>query len=196
MNLQRFCVKFFAQSGYDINDEHFINIFHQWIRHQKLGGILLDVADYRHVPEGPGIMLITHEINFAMDYNHGRLGLLAQRKLGAGETLSERIVGLVQATAKFGALLEQESRLGGYFKLEGGSFHFQSNDRLLAPNTAEAFTVLQPDLAAATALIYPGRDITLTQVSNDPRDRLTVAVQSGEAVDLKSLLEVTTQVFE
>ncbi|HEX9595476.1 MAG TPA: hypothetical protein VF982_01240, partial [Anaerolineales bacterium] len=72
MDIGRFCIKFFARPGYNIDDAIFIDIFHEWIRLKKLPGILLDVADYRHVPEGPGVMLLTHDINFAMDYSEGR----------------------------------------------------------------------------------------------------------------------------
>ena len=179
MNIERFCVKFFARPGSEVDDAVFIDLFHEWIRHKKLGGILLDVADYRHVPEGPGVMLITHDINFAMDYGGGRFGLFAQRKLGQAGNYRDRILELVRATAAFGALLEQEPRLAGRLSLEGGAFHYLSNDRLLAPNTDEAFAAIEPDLAAAARIIYPGQRIALTRLANAPRDRLAVAVEAG-----------------
>jgi hypothetical protein len=171
-----------------VDDAVFIDIFHEWIRLKKLGGILLDVADYRHVPEGPGVMLITHEINFAMDYSGGRLGLFAQRKLGQGTTPQARILELVRATVALGARLETDPRLAGKLRLEGGSFEFMSNDRLLAPNTKEAYTALWPDVEAAAAVIYPGRTVLLSRVENDPRDRLTIRVEAG-SVDMSELVE-------
>ena len=189
MNLERFCLKFFAHSGAEIDDAIFIDIFHEWIRHKKLGGILLDVADYRHVPDGPGIMLITHEINFAMDYGSGRFGLYAQRKLGRGQNQVNRILELIRATAAFGALLENDPRLTGALKLEAGNFHFISNDRLLAPNRLETFDELRPALHKAAALVYPGQAVSLTRLDNDPRDRLTVAIDSGLSLGIGALLE-------
>lgn len=189
MNLDRFCLKFFAQPGADVDDAVFIDIFHEWIRLKKLGGVLLDVADYRHVPGGPGVMLITHEINFAMDYTEGRFGLLAQRKLGHETGHQARILELARATVAFGALLETDPRLAGRLKLEAGRFHYQSNDRLLAPNTASAFNEIQPDLQAAAEIIYPGRPVTITRVNNDPRDRLTIIVDSGQAAPIGALAE-------
>jgi hypothetical protein len=187
MNLERFCIKFFTRPETTIDEAIFIDIFHEWIRRKKLGGILFDVADYRHVPDGPGVMLITHEINFAMDWADERLGLSAQRKLGQGTTNPERILELARATAAFGTLLEADARAAGKLKLEGGGFHFMANDRLAAPNTDAGFAALQPDLAAAVAMIYPARDISLTRVQNDPRGRLTIAVESGTQVDLQAL---------
>jgi hypothetical protein len=188
MDIERFCVKFFARLGVEVDDALFIDIFHEWIRHKKLGGILLDVADYRHVPEGPGIMLITHEINFAMDYSEGRFGLLAQRKAGAGGSYPERILELVRATAAFGTLLEDDPHLEGRLRLEAGTFHYIANDRLAASNDDLGFAALKPDLEAAASLIYPDRQFSVSRVENDPRDRLTAVVEAGP-VDMVGLLE-------
>lgn len=188
MNIERFCLKFFARPGADIDDAIFIDIFHEWIRFKKLGGILLDVADYRHVPEGPGIMLITHEINFAMDYAEGRFGLFAQRKLGQTSSHQERILELARATVSFGALLESDPRIVGKLSLEGGTFHYMANDRLVAPNNATAFAALKPDLEAVAAVLYPGEQVSVRRVENDPRDRLTAVVEAG-SVDLGLLLD-------
>jgi hypothetical protein len=189
MDIERFCVKFFARPGAGVDDAIFIDIFQEWIRFKQLGGILLDVADYRHVPEGPGVMLITHEVNFALDYSDGRFGLLAQRKRGQGWNHQERLLELVRATVAFGALLEADPRVAGRFSLEGGAFHYISNDRLLAPNTNAAFAALRPDLIAAAALIYPGRPVTVSRVENDPRDRLAVNVATGSPVEMRALVE-------
>lgn len=189
MNLERICVKFFARPGAPVDDAVFIDIFHEWIRLKKLGGILLDVADYRHVPDGPGVMLITHDINFGLDYSNGGFGLLAQRKRGAGRSHQENLLELLRATITFGALLEMDPRLTGQLKLEGGAFHYISNDRLLAPNTAAAFAARQPDLAAAATLIYPGQQVSISRLPNDSRERLTVVVDAG-SLDFSVLLEI------
>lgn len=188
MDIQRFGLKFFAQPGFDLDEGIFIDIFQQWIRRRALDGILLDVADYRHVPTGPGIMLITHEINFALDQAGGRLGLLAQRKSGPGDSHRERLLALVTATAACGALLEADPRLAGKLRLEAGHFHYIANDRLLVPNSAAGLAGLRPDLAAVAADLYPGQTVTLNQVDNHPRDRLTVAVQSAGPLAMKQLL--------
>lgn len=191
MNIERFCIKFFARPGTDIDDTIFIDIFHEWIRYKQLDGILLDVADYRHAPQGPGIMLITHEINFAMDYGDGRFGLFAQRKQGQADNHRDRILELVRATAAFGALLETDPRVAGKLRLEGGTFQYMANDRLLVPNTAAAFAELRPDLEAAAAIIYPGEEVSITRQENDPRDRLTAVIEAGSR-DIRDLLETVS----
>ncbi len=189
MNLDRFCLKFFAQARGEFDDALFIDIFHEWIRLKSLPGTLLDVADYRHVPEGPGIMLITHEINFAMDYTNNRFGLLAQRKLGDATTHQERILELLRATITFGTLLEADSRLAGQLQLDGSQFEYASNDRLLLPNTAEAYESIRPDLTVVAGTVYPHQEVTISRVENDPRDRLTAVVKSSQPVSLAALAE-------
>ena len=49
-------------------------VFHQWIRDSVCPEMLIDVADYRHVPAGPGVMLIGHEANYSLDNRENRLG--------------------------------------------------------------------------------------------------------------------------
>ena len=193
MDIERFCVKFFARPGATIDDSIFINIFNEWIRYERLGGILLDVADYRHVPQGAGIMLITHEINFSMDYSLGCFGLLAQRKLGKGISHQERILELVQAAADFGAQLESDLRVSGKLRLAAGNFFYMANDRLIAPNTEAAFAELHSDLESVAGVIYQGRPVTIKRVENDPRARLTASVQAG-SLDMKTLAESVSAV--
>jgi hypothetical protein len=188
METERFCVKFFAQSDTDINDEIFINIFHEWIRYQKLGGVLLDVADYRHVPNGPGMMLITHEINFAMDRTNGHFGLFAQQKMSQADNRQDQMLALIRATIAFGALLGSDWRVKKNLSLEGGQFHLMSNNRLVVPNSDSAFANILPDLEAAASVIYPGQNISVTRLENDPRERLTAVVDAGASMSLKELM--------
>ncbi len=188
MDVERFCIKFFPRGDVKIEDEAiFIPIFHEWIRLKSLKGTLLDVADYRHVPDGPGVMLVTHEINYAMDHTDGQFGLYAQRKLGPEPTHKDRILSLVRATATFGALLERDPRIAGHFVLEGGTFHYMANDRLQLPNTDEAFMVIQADLEAAAADLFPGQSVAITRLANDPRSRLTAVLQVEGQVDINTL---------
>lgn len=189
MKLERFCVKFPAQEAQlDEKDEtNLIYIFQEWIRDRALDGVLLDIADYRHVPEGPGVMLITHEINYGMDKGNGQLGLLAQRKVGDTDNHKDAILELIQATAKFAGLLETDERLKGKIHLIGNQFIYMSNDRLRAPNNEETFNAIKADLEAVGAILYPGREVSVTRIENDFRDPLSVKVEASERVALPAL---------
>jgi hypothetical protein len=186
MDVERFCLKFLAREG-AVDEACFIPIFHDWIRLNALPGPLIDVADYSHVPEGPGIMLISYDINYAMEHGGGQFGLSAQRKLGQEATHQERIVALARRLGRFATLLESDSRLAETFSLEGGSFHYIANDRLRLPNTAEAFAAIQPDLEAAAATLYGQQPVSVTRLENDPRERLTAVVATAGPMPLASL---------
>lgn len=187
MDVERFCLKFFARTS-DVDERLFIPIFHDWIRLKSLPGTLIDVADYSHVPEGPGIMLISHEINYAMDHGGGQFGLSAQRKLGPRATHQEAVVALAKRMATFATQLENDSRLHGSLSLDGGKFIYSANDRLRLPNTAESFAAIRADLKAAAATLYDNKPLTITRLVNDPRERLTVLVETTTSLTMSSLL--------
>ena len=68
-------------SVFNVDLELFIPVFHEWIQKNKIPNhIMVDVADYKHIPDGPGIMLIAHEGNFSIDLENGELGLQYIRK--------------------------------------------------------------------------------------------------------------------
>ena len=66
--LQRFGLKLFLQSGQEVDPKSLIPVFHRWIQTGAVGGLLIDVADYTHLAEGPSVLLVGHEGNYAFDY--------------------------------------------------------------------------------------------------------------------------------
>ncbi len=82
--IQHVMVKVFAREPVSIDLGEAIPIFHRWIQDHVCPELLIDVADYRHVPNGPGVMLIGHEANYSLDMTKGRLGLLYNRKQAGG----------------------------------------------------------------------------------------------------------------
>lgn len=44
-----------------------IAVFHRFIQRGLVEGLILDVADYRHVPQGPGVMLIGHDVDYGIN---------------------------------------------------------------------------------------------------------------------------------
>src|SRR5438105_13367664 len=77
--MQHVHIKIFADRA-DIQIGDAITVFHQWIQDRVVPELLIDVADYKHVPDGPGVILIGHEANYSLDETDGRLGLLYNRK--------------------------------------------------------------------------------------------------------------------
>src|SRR5690349_9383466 len=84
-------IKILARQPYPADLGKVIPVFHRWIQEELVGGLPIDVADYRHVPSGPGVMLIGHESNYSLDLEFGRLGLLYNRKLPAQGSFEEKL---------------------------------------------------------------------------------------------------------
>lgn len=189
LELQRFCVKFFARPPAEIDDAKFIDIFHEWIRRQALSGILIDVADYLHLYNGPGVMLISHEANLSMDRAENRLGLMYQRKTSQPATLAHRILAAIEVTLTACRLLEQEPLLNGDLKFSGDEFVFVANDRLLAPNNDATYKALHDELETVAQCLYANADIESQHRSEDPRERFSVFIKSSTpTIDIESLL--------
>jgi rhodanese-related sulfurtransferase len=43
-----------------------IEAFHRFIQRGLVEGLILDVADYRHVPQGPGVLLVGHDVDYGV----------------------------------------------------------------------------------------------------------------------------------
>src|SRR5258708_30948979 len=82
--IQHVRVKVLGGQAAPIDQGEAIAVFHRWIQDRACPEMLIDVADYRHVPNGPGVMLIGHEANYSLDNTKGRLGLLYSRKQEGG----------------------------------------------------------------------------------------------------------------
>lgn len=44
-----------------------LGVFHRFIQRNLVEGHLLDVADYRHVPDGPGVMLVGQDVDYGIN---------------------------------------------------------------------------------------------------------------------------------
>ena len=172
MDLQKLNVKFFVENPASIKLEEFIPVFHRWIQEHRVEGILVDVADYTHLPDGPGVVLIGHEADYSMDSAEGPLGLLYNRKTPLDGGILVAFRAALDACAK----LEAEPEFKGRFKFKTGEALLIVNDRLAAPNIDETLAAIKPDLEAALSKLYPGAKPEIRRSATDPRERFGVRV--------------------
>ncbi len=185
MDLQHLNLKFFVASPNPIDLEPFIGIFHDWIQRHLTNDLLIDVADYRHVVNGPGVVLIGHATNYSLDQTGGRLGLLYNRKAALEGSLNERLSESVHAALLACQRLEQENGL----KFNGNEALLIFNDRLLAPNTPKTLDALRPALRGFFDRLYGQDAYTLDRISGDPRERLTLGIKSVRPKTITALLQ-------
>lgn len=145
---QHINVKIFAREGSTVDWPRLIPVFHRWIREQSFPELLIDVADYAHVPAGPGVMIIGHEAHYSVDNRHNRLGLLYNRRAAFEGSNSDRIVQVYEGALAAARKLEQEPDIGGTLLFDERDVEFWVNDRLLAPNNPEITTEFQKEVAA------------------------------------------------
>lgn len=187
MDLHKFGIKFFAASADGIDILKLIPIYHRWIQHSALEDLLIDVADYSHVPAGPGIMLIAHEGNYALDETGHERGIMYYSKHALTGELPERFAQVARKTLKAAKLMTGDAELNGELKVPGNDLQFFANDRLVAPNTDAAYAELEPALKRFLDRLYAGAPYTLVRES-DPKERLSVRVRTAGPVDLETLL--------
>lgn len=167
--LQHLNVKIFIAEPAAINLADAVPVFHRWIRDSACEEMLVDVADYRHVPAGPGVMLIGHEANYSLDNRENRLGLLYNRKAVLEGTLHDRLRQAHGAALSACKRLESDPAFGGKLQFELGQCEVFLNDRLLAPNTEETWLQLKPELEK----FFPECSLERT---GEPRDLLRVTI--------------------
>src|ERR1051326_6294953 len=89
VELQHINVKLLLKNPANVDLHAVVPVFHRWIQEQSSDELLLDVASYAHVKDGPGIILIGHEADCSLDLTDGRLGLRYNRKaVGEGNNQS------------------------------------------------------------------------------------------------------------
>jgi len=187
--LQRIGLKLFAIDGSALRPRELVPIFHRWIQQQALHDqLLIDVADYQHVPEGPGVMLVAHQGNFSLDLGGGRMGLAYIRKVPAPGSLADRLRTLAGTALEACRLLEGDAALGGRLRFRGDELYLFANDRLRAANTPELAAAFRPAVQEFVRVLYGDAACTITAES-DPRERLGVHVKAASPVRLSELAE-------
>ena len=181
-------LKIYVKAPGEVDLGAFVPIFHRWIQQGELPGLLLDVADYSHVPSGPGIMLIGHEADLSLDLRDGRAGLLYTKKRGQPRSMTDNLRGIFRSTFAAAKKLEAESTLAGKLGFDTGELLFRINDRLLAPNTDETFGAVEPILSDFVAALY-GQDSASVTHDEEVRSLFGARIRAASAPGLAHLLE-------
>jgi len=184
MNVQHINIKLFIENPQSVNIADYSAVFNTWIQKHALDELLIDVADYLHVPNGPGLLLIGHEADYSLDNRAGRLGLLYNRKQQLEGTTQEKLTQAACAVLTAAQILEKENGL----QFNTREFQVLVNDRLLAPNTMETFVTLEPELRTFFDKLYGGTEYEISY-KTDPRERFTVEIKAVTYFDVEKLLK-------
>ena len=191
MTPQRIAAKFLVEPdpAAAVALEPVIGLFHRFIQEQSLPGLLLDVADYAHVPDGPGVVLIGHDVDYGIDLSGGEAGLLVVRKRFAGQAFGDVLRDTLGRALRAAQVIGDETDLGLRFASDALTLHFF--DRLVTPNSDEAFEAVRGEVEPVAERLYGAARYELSRVhSDDRRKALSVSVRgSGEVAPPSALIE-------
>lgn len=188
MELQHVNVKLFLEKPENVDLDAVIPVFHAWVQDQVCEELLIDVADYRHLDSGPGVILIGHEADYSLDLAGQRLGVRYNRKAPLEGTNQDRLTQATRAALTAFNRLAADSRLTGQYSFNGTELELFVNDRLLVPNREETFEALKPELETFFRKLYGGNGFSLGY-GGDPRNLFSVAVKASRSFAAEVLLE-------
>ena len=181
-------VKFFLDTSSPIDESLFTGVFQRWIQVNALGELLIDVADYRHVFQGPGTVLIGHESDYTIDKRDGRMGLLYTRKRQTTEDVTTQLRTALQRTLKAADLLEHEAAFSPALKFNISEIEVRFVDRLNFKNTPQTFDSIKDEVTAVLAEFY-GTAVQVAQVQSDVRELFALKVTADGVSALADLKE-------
>ena len=192
----RIKLKYFINEADTIELPAFIPVFHRWIQEERMEELLIDVADYKHVPNGPGIMLIGHEADYAIDMGQGKPGLMYTRKrLGDDVTdgaqapnLADTLRTIFRQTLVGCQALESEPSLDGQIQFRIDKAELIFSDRLHSRNQAEAYAAVQNEVQAVVDELYGDTKVEIEPISTDPRRPFTLQIHAPDAPNINEVI--------
>jgi len=185
MELKKIEIKFFAVERKPVLLTAFIDLFHGWI--QASDGVYHDVADYSHMHQGPGIVLVAPDFYVSVDETGGRRGFLYSQKALLDGTNQERLAKVFQSALENCRRLQAEPALQRKIEFRFDEFEITLADRLLAPNGDESYQALKAEIEPFVSRLLGGAPVSLQQES-DARRRVRLRIQAMTPVELPVLL--------
>jgi len=183
MELQHLVVKIPVAGALGIDPAEVVNVFHRWVASQSVPGVLLiDVAELLHIPDGPGVIAVGHEADFALDHTRGVWGVLHRRKTLLAGTNADRVAQAFEGAARTAAWLEES--FPGKLKFSRTDFEVIVNDRGIAPNNPATAAAALPELEAGLRSILGQGGFQVTYRDPEPRRRFGVTVHCKQPFEL------------
>lgn len=177
MELQHLVLKIPVDGPLGIDPAKVVDVFHPWVADQSIPGVLLvDVAELLHVPDGPGVIAVGHEADYALDHTGGVWGALYRRKAvlpgGDADRLAEAFEGASLVAARL------EEAFPRQLRFSRTNLELIVNDRALFPNAPETYSAALPRIDEALRRVLGHGDFSHVRHDGDPRRRFGLTVTS------------------
>lgn len=185
MEIQHLIAKIPVEGPLAIDPTKVVDELHKWVAGQAVPGVLLiDVAELLHVPNGPGVIAVGVEADFALDHGDGIWGALYRRKNVLPGSNADRIAEALEMAAQTALRLREAFPALAFSQTE---VQLIVNDRGIAPNTAASYAAGQPEFEAALKAALGHGEFKLTRHDREPRQRFGFTVKSAKPFELAAL---------
>ena len=183
MDLQKFGIKLYLTSNNSFNSKSMISVFHSWIQSKAIDNhLLIDVADYSHIPDGPGVMLIAHEGHFSLDQENHEPGMMYMRISELEGAFKERFIHVLSITIQAANRL-RDNKINKEVDFIHNSFRFMTNDRRIADNTHKNQNLYKDEVQKALTEKYPTSEIEYEDISKE-NERLAFTVNFNQDINI------------
>ncbi len=184
MEPHRISVKLYLEDPAALDPEAIVPVFHRFIREDAVGGIPIDVARYAHVVNGPGVLIVGHQLDYAVDLAGGRPGLSVTSKRDAEGPFAERVLALTREAARLSLLLQSQDDVGSAARVSPGEVLVTVLDRFEAPNDDTTLARAEPALLEVFQPLSEDASVTVERVG-DSREPFAahIAITSPRALE-------------
>ncbi|HKP94749.1 MAG TPA: hypothetical protein VJ385_03230 [Fibrobacteria bacterium] len=186
MNLQYLNWKIYLDNPAEAGPDEWFKVFNAWI--PDAPEIFIDVADYKHVQDGPVTLLVGHYVNYSLDATGRRLGLLYDYKHPVEGANEDKLRSSLQGVLRVAKRLEEDAGFSHKPRFNAGELRFIVNSRAVAPNTPATLEAVKPDLVKVLAKAYGEGGFSLEHLT-DPRQRFSVQVTAKGTQNLAEVLK-------
>ena len=186
MNLQYINWKLHLDNPAEAEPDEWFKVMSAWIPESP--EIFIDVADYKHVQDGPVTLIVGHYVNYSLDATGRRLGLLYDYKHPVEGSSEEKLRKSLSEMLRTAKRLEDDAGFAHKPKFKTGDLLLIVNSRAAAPNTPATLEAVKPDLIKVLAKAYGEGGFAIEHLA-DPRLRFAVKVTAKGNPDLAELIK-------
>ena len=169
MDIQKIAIKLFTDTPEIIDLNPFLSIFARWRHNKSHSAEWVDLADYAHVPKGPGILLIGQQGNLSLDLAEPGSGILWNNKKGLSGSIEDRIIETFRRGITLAHQLTSEIDYPKTFKPRPGFLQLSFNDRLELPNDPNTELLLRSSVNKAMDALLRPKNYKMIQESDSSR---------------------------
>ena len=184
MKVKCAALKFYLEDSETVSIAEIIPLFHRWIQNKSVDGLLIDVADYSHMHQGPGVMLMGHDIDYSIDFGEGRPGLSCKMKGTTPSDLGDGVERILKAALVACQKLEHDEHLTANVQFHTGEVLLSVYDRLSVSNSTESVDDVWAQVQRHFNRLYQRADVDFQVAFEDPRAACSIRVQAESSPSL------------